>query len=58
MNITDIELLALLGKKEVALYLANKANEEMAAALKAAKAELEQRTAVSQPEEPAAAEAG
>lgn len=58
MNITDTELLALLGHKEVALYLANKANQEMAAALKAAKAELERRPAVSQPEEPAAAEAG
>lgn len=58
MNITDTELLAILGKKEVALYLANKANAEMAEALKAAKAELEQRAAVSQPDEPSPQEAG
>lgn len=58
--ITDQELLALLGQKDVQLYEAHKANQEMAAVLKAAKAELEQRPAAmaSQPDEPAPPEAG
>lgn len=51
IQISDQELLALLGEKQVEIYLAEKTNRELAKALEAAREELDRRPAAPSPNE-------